>query len=184
MINNNQIKTNIYINIDGVIAYYNISTYKELNNINYFRELEVNKPFIEALKDYTLNNPVRIYLIVPYFTTMKNCLSERKEWINENIPFVLKKHVVYVPIGQKLYESINIEQFVSSDNLYLIDDYVPNLKKWENKDKNMKGILYINNNIKFNTETSEKNKNWINKPILEHSQDKDLFYRNLKKIIL
>lgn len=181
--NDIKIKTNIYVNIDGIIAFYNVTTYKELNSVNYFSDLVPNIPFIEALKDYALNNLVKIYLVVPYFPTMKNCLTERKEWINENIPFALKKHIIYVPVGQKLYESINIEQFVSSDKLYLIDDYIPNLKRWEKKNENMKGILYLNNDIKFNSEKTEINNNWKDKYYLEHSTDKNMIYTQLKKIL-
>lgn len=181
----NKISKNIYINIDGTVANYNVVSYKEINSIDYFSELRPNIPFINALKDFAINNPVRIYLIVPYFQDMKHCLIERKHWINENIPYVLKKHIVYVPIGQNIYESINIEQYLSTDTLYLLDDYLPNLRKWEIKNENMKSILYLNENLSINNpDMLHEYQTKYQKPVFIHSDEQDCIYRQLKKIFL
>lgn len=121
----------IYFDMDGVLAEWNWAksdehpdgvTMEEVFSPGYFRGLKPIDEYIELANTlHSKGADVRIL--------SKSCfmaIKEKWEWLQENLPFIKKEHVYFVPLDE---EKTGFVPEISDYDV-LIDDYNPNLENW------------------------------------------------------
>lgn len=137
---NNSNKIKIFVDIDGVIADYNVG---EPYNYDKKRPLISN---IEKLEEISKINNVEMYILST--SRMNNGVSEKNEWLDNYAPFFKKENRIIIPREEYEFKKSSAElktEFIKNikrdgSTIIVIDDDCLILKNL--KEQNEDIILY------------------------------------------
>lgn len=119
----------VYFDIDGTLAYFYKDgkglTYEEMfdPDNHYFRYLERHEYMILLAEEL---DKIGIDVCVISSSDYRS-LKDKYDWLKENLPFLKDENIFFCPIGTDKTKFIKGNANIS----ILIDDYNPNLEKWD-----------------------------------------------------
>ncbi len=148
----------LYVDMDGTLCVFeNVDTLETLYEEGYFKNRPPMRNVIEAVEKICSSKQVDVYILSAYLSDSEFALREKKEWLNEYLPFIDPEHMIFLPCGTNKAESIT-RQLTKND--YLLDDYTKNLVEWENGGgtgiKILNGINHTNRTFKGNIVSGEQ----------------------------
>lgn len=122
----------IFVDMDGTVANFfeQEDCLERMYEENFFRNL---KPlhfadFINEMATYDQDN---VYILSACVDT-EYCMQEKRDWIDEHIPFIKEENIILCKVGQNKAEVVELLldiELTKEDILY--DDYTQNLEEWE-----------------------------------------------------
>lgn len=119
---------NIFVDMDGVLAVYDVDIVDHMYNKDYFKNRPAITPMVEMVRQLAKMGH-NIYIITSCIDS-PYCIPEKDFWLDKNLPEVKKENRIFVPYGAiKADYAVKFADVIGRVNL-LIDDYTHNLKKW------------------------------------------------------
>ena len=137
---------NVVFDLDGTLArfYDRVDCLEIMHEKGFYKNLGVHQKMLEFFLEFASIYGVENTYIISACIDSPFCMSEKYEWIEENIPIQLpKENIILVPCG--VPKTDFVPGGVKSTDL-LFDDYGENLKSWvEAGGTPVKAINPINN---------------------------------------
>lgn len=168
-------KFKLYVDMDGVLAEFNeVTNIDELYEKNYFANLQPIDNVVDAIKEMIrqqkTNNDIDIYILSSVLKDSPYAYEEKNAWLEKHLPEIDSDHRIFLDYGQNKTDVI--QNF--DHNCVLLDDYTPNLAKWNE----MGGI-----SIKLINSINNRSKSWRGTSV-EHSLNPILIAYTVKRIMI
>lgn len=130
-------KKKIYIDMDGVLAKWQVATHEELLQKDYFLKLPENETLCEGIRRLCklIKAPAantEVYVLSTELEDSKHAIADKNAWLDEHLPCIPADHRIFTPDGDKVSAALRFTgQTELSLNDYLLDDYTPNLLSWK-----------------------------------------------------
>lgn len=127
--------TQIFVDMDGVLAKWGPGTQKDTFQTGYFRSREPETAIIELVKEMERQEMDVTILSSAYLTT--NARHEKADWL---AAYGVDVPAIFVPYG------MNKEEFIPDigDDMILIDDFSRNLHSWIASSPRHKAVKFMN----------------------------------------
>lgn len=131
----------LFVDMDGVLAVFrNISSEEELYEEGYFRDLEPQKPVLEAIRSIQAAGELEVYILSSFLGDSPYALNEKNAWLDRYLPEIGQDHRLFVPCGKDKKELVL--DICETD--FLLDDYTHNLTLWQPPARGIKLLNGIN----------------------------------------
>lgn len=122
-------KINVFIDMDGVLAVYDLNVTDKMYNKEFFLTRPLIEPMLEVAKSLIANKNYNVHILTSVIDS-EHCMPEKAAWLDKNLPEIAKEKRIYVPYG--IVKSTYAQEKVDTTNALnvLIDDYNQNLFKW------------------------------------------------------
>lgn len=141
---------NIYIDIDGVLAYFDKSkSLEEITRPGYFKNVKPRFGMIKAVKQLCKIAKSEGFTV----NILSACINhtaagEKYQWLEEHMDFLHTDNIYIVPYGMSKAEALEKNGIDIGECDVLVDDFTQNLNEWP-------GI-----GIKFINTINNTNKSW------------------------
>lgn len=122
-------KTNIFVDMDGVLAVYDKDIVNHMYTEGYFANRPAIKPMLEIVRRLADRKDYNIYILTSCIDS-PYCIPEKASWLDKNLPKINVENRIYVPYGTVKSEFAKMNVDVEDSINVLIDDYTENLDKW------------------------------------------------------
>lgn len=136
----------IFVDMDGTVAdfYKDAKCLEKMMEKGFFANLDA-LPFAEYVNELATYTP-DVYILSACVDT-PYCMNEKRDWIEENIPFINEDNILLCKVGTNKAEFVKMAtgQAITKDDI-LYDDYTLNLEQWTNANgRAIKVLNGINN---------------------------------------
>lgn len=133
----------LFVDMDGTLAVFTpVDELETLYQKGYFLNLKPQDKVVEAVRYIIKNHPeIGVYSLSAYLADSQYALSEKNEWLDNNLPEIDEAHRIFCPCGsdKKEYVPGGVRE-----GDHLLDDYTKNLNEWEPAGKGIKLLNPIN----------------------------------------
>lgn len=137
----------LFVKLDGVLSNMDNCVLEQFAEKGFYRSLKPNFNILCEIKGMiSLECDVYVYSV---FAHDENDMKEKRDWLKEFLPSLRDDHIIFLPFGVDAVENI-IGQYDLhlSDKDCLIDNYLPNVKKWSQEGGT--ALLYTNQKTTWN----------------------------------
>jgi len=166
--------TNIFFDMDGVLAVYDKNTVNFMYNKGFFLNRPPIKNMIEVVQKLSKEN-YNIYILSTIIDS-PFCSKEKDLWLDEHLPEIKNEKRFFVPYGTTKADFAKTKVHLESSQNILIDDYTKNLREWEDVNDSI-SIKFMNG---INGNNISKNNKF---PFVDIESHSDLIVKKLKEII-
>ena len=120
--------TNLYIDMDGVLAKWKTSSDEELHREGYFLGRPAEEKLIAAIKDLMNKEDVEVNILSSFLVTSKYAFTEKHKWLDKYLPEIKRDNRHFIPCGMSkaAYLEKQLGRKLTETDI-LIDDYSVNL---------------------------------------------------------
>ena len=117
---------NLYVDMDGVLAYWNQdASIEEVASKGYFLNCAPVRNVIEAIRNLIEREDVNVTILSSVFND-DHSSEEKLKWLGK---YSINAKTIFVPYGSSKSEYLQSEGMISKDD-FLLDDFSKNLHQW------------------------------------------------------
>ncbi len=125
-------KINIFVDMDGVLAWYDPETAKKMYNEGHFENLPPHKGNLTLVKELIGDPTLEVYTLSSLLADSPYIEAEKHKWLDKYLPELDSAHRILVPEG--IDKATYVKEVLPSSKYrtnVLLDDYTANLLKWK-----------------------------------------------------
>lgn len=136
-------KTNVFVDMDGVLAVWDDSKSHMMYDEGFFLTMNAHQGNLSLVKHLLDDTQLEVFILSTLLLESDYIEAEKREWLDKYLPEIPDSNRIFVPEGMMKSDYINSisEEFAKQTNV-LIDDYTVNLISW--KDSGYIGIKMMN----------------------------------------
>lgn len=123
-------KTNVFVDMDGVLAVYSKRTTELMHNKGFFYNRPPITHMLKVVKKLTTNKNYDMFILSSVIDS-PYCVPEKEKWLDKYLPEIKKENRIFVPYGTVKADFVRDRVSHKGKVNVLIDDYTDNLVDWD-----------------------------------------------------
>lgn len=123
-------KTNLFVDMDGVLAEYHPQTVDHMHNKGFFLNRPVVLNMVRFVRLLINTGAYNVYILSSVIDS-PYCVPEKAKWLDEHLPEIGEENRLFVPYGEVKADYVREHVSLAHKKNILLDDYNNNLVKWD-----------------------------------------------------